>query len=268
MKEKQLIEFFTLATQYYVAGRFAALAHLNPVIGNLLHHAIEMYLKGCLSKNLSLSELKKLGHNLPCAWTKFKTQTTDPALNYFDRIVKRLHDFEELRYPDSILTKGMASTINIRSASLPAGNGGPDRTEPIYELCLEEIDELVTKLFAVASVNPSFFTGPLNPIAKRFLLDQNHHTAQHVNEDGFVRILGLVIGHRKPEETLNRLFRKHLDNQKKHIAAFPPYLTRENTEVTAETKPKLEFVKLAQVRVGRGIVPIHLSSSDIEVKTV
>jgi hypothetical protein len=42
--------FFSSAAQYYVAGRFGVFAALNPVAANLMHHAIEMYLKGALLK--------------------------------------------------------------------------------------------------------------------------------------------------------------------------------------------------------------------------
>ena len=40
--------FCGLGTQYYIAGRQAAMARLIPVYGNLLHHAVEMFLKGAL----------------------------------------------------------------------------------------------------------------------------------------------------------------------------------------------------------------------------
>ena len=71
------------------------------MVGNLLHHAVEMYLKGGLSKTKTLGELKKFSHNLPGAWAKFKAQFKDPALVQFDGVVTALHTFEELRYPDS-----------------------------------------------------------------------------------------------------------------------------------------------------------------------
>ena len=57
-------EFFKTDSQYYIGGRFAAFAWFHPVVGNLFHHAIEMYLKGALSKTRSLSELKRLYHDL------------------------------------------------------------------------------------------------------------------------------------------------------------------------------------------------------------
>jgi len=148
-------EFFKTAGQYYVAGRYAALAGFIPTTGNLLHHAVEMYLKGGLSKNgRSLTDLKKLNHNLPNIWTKFKETFNDPALNQFDDVISSLHRFEDIRYPDLIVAKGMLTTIDITRQGRvvqPAGR------EPRYELCLEEIDELVGQLFTTASANPAAF---------------------------------------------------------------------------------------------------------------
>ena len=40
--------FFDSAMQYYVAGRGAFFAKLTPVAANLLHHAVEMFLKGAI----------------------------------------------------------------------------------------------------------------------------------------------------------------------------------------------------------------------------
>src|SRR5262249_49773858 len=57
--------FYTMGLQYYVAGRFGAVHRLTPVTGNLLHHAVEMVLKGKLAHHHSLSDLKKkFGHDL------------------------------------------------------------------------------------------------------------------------------------------------------------------------------------------------------------
>src|SRR6202043_1798471 len=41
--------------QYYTIGRYSVLAGVNPVAGNLLHHAIEMFLKGALAVNAASS---------------------------------------------------------------------------------------------------------------------------------------------------------------------------------------------------------------------
>jgi len=114
MSVSPLEMFFSTAMHYYIAGRFAAFAAMAPVVGNLLHHAIEMYLKGGLSKTKTLDELKKFGHELPEVWNEFKAHFRDPALPQFDGVVSALHAFEELRYPDSVLAKGMACTVTIK----------------------------------------------------------------------------------------------------------------------------------------------------------
>jgi hypothetical protein len=105
--------FFELATQYYVAGRFGAFAQTMPVAANLLHHAIEMYLKGALASHLTLPQLKTVGHCLLRAWASFKTQFNDGALQAFDAFVAELDKFETIRYPDSIVTNGMAVRLTL-----------------------------------------------------------------------------------------------------------------------------------------------------------
>ena len=167
------VEFFSTATHYYIAGRFAAFAGLAPVVGNLLHHAIEMYLKGGLSKTKSLAELKKLRHDLPAVWSEFKAQFKQPALAQFDTLVCALHAFEELRYPDSVLAKGMCCTVSIKRPSSGATGSGAGGAPPQYDLCIEEIDRLVANIFGVASVNPAFFTAGLNNSAKQYLNEGN-----------------------------------------------------------------------------------------------
>jgi hypothetical protein len=104
-------EFFSTGSQYYVASRFAVWGGLNPVVGNLTHHAIEMYLKGALSKTKKLNELRDLNHRLPAIWAAFKVQANDAALNRFDKLIEEVHKFEELRYPDPN-SKGMLSIID------------------------------------------------------------------------------------------------------------------------------------------------------------
>ena len=173
MSASPLEMFFSNATHYYVSGRFAAFAGLAPVGGNLLHHAVEMYLKGGLSKTKTPGELKKLSHNLPSIWTKFKVQFKNPALAQFDGVVTALHTFEELRYPDSVVAKGMSCTIGIKRPSPTVGASGTGGSLPQYDLCLEEIDKLVATIFTVASVDPKFFMGGLHQAAKQWLKEEN-----------------------------------------------------------------------------------------------
>jgi hypothetical protein len=170
--------FFANGCRYHTAGRYAAFAALNSVAGNILHHAIEHFLKGALSKTKSLLELKQppLGHNLPNIWAAFKTQASDPALSQYDSVISTLHEFEEIRYPDSVVANGMQCVINIRkvgAAMTSATSAGP--MPPLYELCLEEIDELVGAIFVAASRNPKayFFSSRFNPAAKQYVIKDN-----------------------------------------------------------------------------------------------
>jgi hypothetical protein len=165
--------FFSTATQYYVTGRFAVLAGQSPVAGNLLHHAIEMYLKGGLAKTTTLQELKKLGHCLPTVWSAFKVRFPNSGLKGFDKLVSSLNAFEELRYPDSVLAHGMSVVMGvIRTPLPPIPTGATVRPEPTYELYLDEIDALIGKVFEVASVNPAFFLAGLQPKAQ-YLAEAN-----------------------------------------------------------------------------------------------
>jgi len=149
--------FFSSGLQYYIGGRSAVRAGLNPVAGNLLHHAIEMCLKGGLSK--TLEELKKLGHNLPKIWKEFKKQIKDPAVDQFDTVINQLHRFEEIRYPDSVLALGMTSRVSFGppSPAVADARTDPGGREPTYELWLGEIDELLIKICAASSVDPKYF---------------------------------------------------------------------------------------------------------------
>jgi hypothetical protein len=167
-----LQQFFSTGTQYYVSGRYAVIAGQAPVAGNLLHHAVEMFLKGGLAKSTTLAQLKGLSHNLPNLWGTFKTTFNAPTLSTFDPLVTSLHEFEELRYPDSILAKGMAVTMGVTRP--PAAPGvAPARPEPSYELYLDEVDALVGRVFKVASVNPAAFFGGLPARAREYLREGN-----------------------------------------------------------------------------------------------
>jgi hypothetical protein len=164
--------FFKTGCQYYVAGRFAAFAWFHPVVGNLFHHAIEMYLKGALSKTKSLSDLRKLSHDLPGIWAAFKVQAHDAALDRFDATIAGLHDYEELRYPDSVIAKGMESTIDIIRSSLSTDATIGGSSIPPYRVCVQEIDELVDVIFTAASRNPKAYLR-FNDTAHGFLIKDN-----------------------------------------------------------------------------------------------
>jgi hypothetical protein len=167
-------EFIKTAGQYYVAGRYSAFAGFIPTTGNLFHHAIEMFLKGGLSKTgITLADLKKLSHDLPKIWETFKRTFKDQSLDRFDHVIASLHRFEDIRYPDLIVQKGMNAKIEILAPARPPGP--QSGSEPVYELYLQHIDELVGQIFKTASANPRAFLSNRfhKQEAKQFLMEQN-----------------------------------------------------------------------------------------------
>ena len=87
MSEEAKVQFAQLAVQYYVAGRYAAIAQLIPVLGNLLHHAIEMSLKAALADHMTLQQLRNLSHDLTKVWAQFKSQYPAAPAARFDDVV-------------------------------------------------------------------------------------------------------------------------------------------------------------------------------------
>jgi hypothetical protein len=165
-------EFARLATQYYVSGRFAALSHCVPVAGNLLHHALEMFLKCVLVKTLSLKELKGIGHNLSTLWGRFAQAYPDPALSSLDASVAELERFERLRYPDTVVLEGMqVSFVLFREqfAPLPAG------PQPPYHLVLEDVDHIAQAAAKASGLYRVAFVAGLSPQAIQFLELHNLH---------------------------------------------------------------------------------------------
>ena len=161
------------AIDCYAVGRYAVFAGLNPTAGNLLHHAVEMCLKGALAKKgNSTDDLKKLRHGLPRIWKEFKAQYSHD-LGSFDPIIRGLHQFEEIRYPDQIAAQGMSSEIG-RGKRPPLSEPPSLPTKvPSDRLYLGEIDELISNVLAVASINPPDYASTLLPEARKYLVEDN-----------------------------------------------------------------------------------------------
>ena len=186
--------FLETATQYYVAGRFAAIHHLFPVSGNLLHHAVEMYLKGVLANNYTLREMfTSFRHDLTKLWDEFKKIFTDSDLSQFDSVIENLNRFERIRYPDKLVVEGMSGQFaRFRNDFInSASDNNP--TTPAYNLVLEEIDDLVKFIFQCSKLNPLFCFQALSDEARRFLLLHNAHSfpqASNPNPEVAERISG------------------------------------------------------------------------------
>lgn len=170
--------FFQLGTQYYVTGRYAFFAYSNPVAGNLLHHAVEMFLKGELSETIPLERLKNyLRHNLLKIWDEIKKVA--PTLTAFDEVVAKLQKFEDIRYPDKILSDGMSSYIGITfldGSSLTVDHStGMWPEKPQYKLQLEEIDQLVAAIFEIAHCSLSEYLPRFAEAEKSFVYQENRY---------------------------------------------------------------------------------------------
>jgi len=164
--------FLRSAIGYYAAGRYAVFAQL-PVSGNVLHHAVEMFLKAGLSRTLELDALKKFGHKLPALWTEHRRAFPSTPDEPWTSVVDALDDFEELRYPDSILKYG--AEIRIGRGQRPAVEyTTTPQPEKRYVLWLGEIDRLIAIIIEHSPFNPKFIlTYILHHEGRAVLLREN-----------------------------------------------------------------------------------------------
>ena len=111
------LSFYSYGFQYYVAGRFAVIAQLSPVAANLLHHAIEMLLKGELV-HLEEKQRRDMGHDLTKLWPAYKKQmAVEDTLVSFDPIIEKLNKFEEIRYPDEMPSTSLRCRFALEKAA-------------------------------------------------------------------------------------------------------------------------------------------------------
>lgn len=163
--EDYRVQAFQLGLQYLASGRFAAAAHLSPVSANLLHHAVEMFLKGCLAQYIGFDKLPKGrdGHNLEKLWLMYRQHVADAVLCRFYAVISELHKFEHIRYPEPLIQEGGMLSIGFPSDARNVQLSGPKLPE--YQLSVEDIDALIAEIFRLGKVNSEFF---------RFMLVQEH----------------------------------------------------------------------------------------------
>jgi hypothetical protein len=167
-------ELFRLGYEYYVVGRFGFFANVLGVAGNILHHSVEMLLKGSLATKLPLNKLEQFKHNLPKLWTAFiKANPKAVVPPGLEGVIQGLHQFESIRYPDLAVTRGVAVAASVRRASRGRIGGALGRRAVKLALSLEDVDKVVGAIFAVSEINPSFFRGILAPEARSFLTREN-----------------------------------------------------------------------------------------------
>ena len=167
--------FGSRGMHYYVGGRFLSLSQQFPVSANLLHHAVEMLLKAALSRTHPRAALQAMQHNLRKAWLAFKGVHPDPRLNALDAAVSSLNKFENLRYPDDALLKGMVGMFALERSHVMSHQTHAARPSPQYVLVLEDVDELVQLIFEVGGMNPHFYLNGTHPRAIAVLNEHNLH---------------------------------------------------------------------------------------------
>lgn len=169
-------EYFLVASDYYAAGRFLYWdTSVISICGNLLHHALEFYLKGHLWLTVSREELENLRHNLPRIWDRFKTTLADVRLDSFDQTIRDIDRFELIRYPEEIVEKGMHFHFPVTRRELNRSSHHQYNL-PRYQFALEEVDGLVALLFEVCGLDPrDFLRGHFQMSAdrERYLSRQN-----------------------------------------------------------------------------------------------
>jgi hypothetical protein len=148
-------EFYQLGIQYYIDARSSALAGSAPVFGNQFHHAVEMFLKGNLSKRMPLNKLKSMQHRLRKIWKEFKKQFSED-LSHFDELVKELDRFEDVRYPRP--KPGGSLAISIDWSDPPTVAFINNRQVRVYRLVIPHMDRFIAELFRLCSMNPQAYT--------------------------------------------------------------------------------------------------------------
>ena len=167
-------DYLPLAVQHYVGGRILALQMHMPVAGNILHHAVELFLKAQIAEYTPTKELansKKYGHHLDLLWHEY-TRRVPACPEYHFETISELDRFEEIRYP-----RAEREQLATSYALYKGSDGSRQTAEGAYSFTLECIDELVSFLASnpklkshareLAMAMPSF--------SIQALLDSNRH---------------------------------------------------------------------------------------------
>ena len=165
-------EFLSMGFQYLVLGRAAAIEEFMPVAGNVLHHAVEMFLKAALADRVSVSELKSIGHKLPILWQRCQIVLEEPEATRARAAIDKLDRFEAIRYPDGYLTRGSTISIRLSNASAPPFGANSATT---YDIVLEDVDELVAIIYRELHLNKEFFTQKRSSNVLQYLNRENKY---------------------------------------------------------------------------------------------
>jgi hypothetical protein len=165
---------FDYGLQYYGMARFGLASHFMPVAPTILHHAVEMFLQGCLALQDSPKEIRKyyqtyFSHKLPKLWEPLKLRYPDARLAEFDDTIKALEKFREIRFPENLAQSG--GMMQVGFGDIPSQTESTDRH---FTLDARSVDKLVKRLFEVSDINPTSFPMILrNKHAKEFFVIYN-----------------------------------------------------------------------------------------------
>jgi hypothetical protein len=148
---------FDYGLQYYGMARFGLAAHFMPVALTVLHHAVEMFLQGCLALKDSPAQIRKYyqtyySHKLPKLWADFAPRYPNAGLAEFDNSIVALEKFREIRFPENLAQRG--GMMSAGFGEVPPQSQPRDRD---FTLDARLIDKLVVRLFEIAELNPPFF---------------------------------------------------------------------------------------------------------------
>jgi hypothetical protein len=155
--------------QYYIAGRYAVISCLSPTAANQLHHAVEFLLKSYLAKKDSWATVLRYGHSpnkkyrkrggyyghdIRRLWLVYRKRVKDPSLVVHDEVIKRLHKFEDIRYPTDLVVKGGMLTITRYETDPPPRHRKSRVSKNRYFfLSLPQIDRLCKVLLDSCGYN-------------------------------------------------------------------------------------------------------------------
>jgi hypothetical protein len=171
--------FLDLAFGYYMTGRFALLNGLY-VGPNLMHHAVELLIKYTLLKDVPEAERstqteqikQTYKHDLNRLWDQYKQHVALTDLSRFDQVIPDLDRWEKVRY-GGFPTAGIGVAKAIGPVRAPAPTSRPT---DLYVLGWDELDELVTAMFAASEINPKFAgTGYSHTDLREWYQRENKH---------------------------------------------------------------------------------------------
>ena len=172
--DRERFHFHATAVQYYLAGRWAWLNQISPVAANLMHHAVEMALKAALARQRTLKQLRNFRHGLVRLWAEFKVTFPEVRVDRLDEVIRDLHAFEALRYPDSVVMHGaLIQLVLLREHQERAGPG--PHGEPSYVIVLEAVDDLFQQIALAGGLSLSIQRELMTDAAKAVLADDNRY---------------------------------------------------------------------------------------------